>query len=311
VHPALSVIIFSTSTGAGYGLLALLGILTPLHALPEDRIFGFVALGLAVAAVTAGLLASTFHLGHRERAWRALSQWRTSWLSREGVVSVATYLPIAVFGILWVFYGAVSAVAGVLAALGAVITVCCTAMIYRSLKPVPRWHNGWVLPAYLLAALMTGTLWLAAILPFFAPQPAISLLALAAIAVMALVKIGYWRFIDGAAATSTAASATGLGTPGTVRLFEAPHTSQNYLLKEMGFEIARKHAARLRRIVLVVGFGLQFLLSLAALLLTGWPAAIAALLAAPLGMIGIFVERWLFFAEAKHVVTLYYGQAAV
>ena len=96
-----------------------------------------------------------------------------------------------------------------------------------------------------------------------------------------------------------------------MRLFEAPHTSQNYLLKEMGFEIARKHAAKLRRIALMMGFGLSFLLSLVALVTTGWLAVIAALLAAPLGMVGIFVERWLFFAEAKHAVTLYYGQAAV
>jgi DMSO reductase anchor subunit len=61
----------------------------------------------------------------------------------------------------------------------------------------------------------------------------------------------------------------------------------------------------------MVGFGLSFLLSLVALVTTGWLAVVAALLAAPLGMVGIFVERWLFFAEAKHAVTLYYGQAAV
>ena len=311
MHPALSVIIFSTTSGAGYGLLALLGILTPFDALSQDRIFGFAALALALAAITIGLLSSLFHLGHRERAWRALSQWRSSWLSREGVAAVATYLPAGLFGILWVFYGSISPIAGVLAALGAIVTVCCTAMIYRSLKPVPRWHNGWVLPNYLLAALMTGALWLAAVLQFFAPRPAVTLLALVATAATALVKIGYWRFIDGETATSTTASATGLTNSGPVRLFEAPHTSENYLLKEMGFQIARKHAAKLRRIALTLSFGLSFLLSLVALLTSGGLAAAAALLAAPLGMVGIFVERWLFFAEARHAVTLYYGQAAV
>ncbi len=120
MHPALSVIIFSTTTGAGYGLLALLGILTPLDALPQDRIFGFATLALVLGAITVGLLASLFHLGRRERAWRALSQWRSSWLSREGVAAIATYLPAGLFGIFWVFYGRVSAAAGVLAALGAV-----------------------------------------------------------------------------------------------------------------------------------------------------------------------------------------------
>jgi DMSO reductase anchor subunit len=311
VHPALSVIVFSTASGAGYGLLALLGILAPLHVLPEDRRFGFVALALALAAITGGLLASLFHLGHRERAWRAMSQWRSSWLSREGVAAIATYLPAAAFGLLWVFLGKVSAMAGVLAALGAIVTVCCTAMIYRSLKPVPRWHNAWVLPNYLLAALMSGALCLALVVQPFGSHPGISALSVAAVAMAAIAKLGYWRFIDGETATSTAGTATGLGHLGEVRLFEAPHTSQNYLLKEMGFAIARKHSTKLRRIALVAGYGLAFLLSLVPLLASGWPAAIAAFLAAALGMSGIFVERWLFFAEAKHAVTLYYGRSAV
>jgi DMSO reductase anchor subunit len=311
VHPALSVIVFSTCTGAGYGLLALLGLLTPLGALPQDRVFGFAGLALAVAAITIGLLSSLGHLGHRERAWRALSQWRTSWLSREGVASIATYLPIAFFGILWVFFGKVSTIAGLLCALGAVATVCCTAIIYRSLKPVPRWHNGWVLPVYLLAALMSGSLWLVAVLQFFGPRSATSWLTLAAIAAMAVAKVGYWRSIDSETATSTAGSATGLGSAGIVRLFEAPHTSQNYLLKEMGFEIGRRHAAKLRRIAVVGGFALPFALSVLPLVVPGWLAAAAAVLAALLGSLGLLVERWLFFAEAKHVVMLYYGKAAV
>jgi DMSO reductase anchor subunit len=184
-------------------------------------------------------------------------------------------------------------------------------MIYRSLKPVPRWYNGWVLPVYLLAALMTGSLWLVALLQFFGPRPATSWLSLIAIAATAIAKLGYWHSIDGETATSTASSATGLGTAGTVRLFEAPHTSQNYLLKEMGFEIARKHATKLRRIALVTGFSLPFVLSVVPLIASGWLPASAACGAALLGMLGIFLERWLFFAEAKHVVTLYYGEVAV
>ena len=311
MHPALSVIIFSTASGAGYGLLALLGILAPLDVVPEDRTFGFVALALALGSITAGLLASLFHLGHRERAWRALSQWRSSWLSREGVAAITTYLPAGAFGIAWIFFGKVSAIAGALAALCAVVTVCCTAMIYRSLKPIPRWHNGWVLPNYLLAALMSGALWLVLVVQLSRPQPVISALAVAAVGMAAVAKVGYWRFIDRETASATSGTATGLGHLGAVRLFEAPHTSQNYLLKEMGFEIARKHSVKLRRLALVIGFGLPFLLSIVPLIASDLPAAVAAFIAAPLGIFGIFVERWLFFAEAKHAVTLYYGRSEV
>ncbi|MBX3501815.1 MAG: dimethyl sulfoxide reductase anchor subunit [Alphaproteobacteria bacterium] len=311
MHPSHSVIFFTTASGAGYGLLALIGVLAPLSALPQDMRFGLVALLLALLAITAGLLSSLLHLGRPERAWRALSQYRTSWLSREGVASVATYLPAGLFAVAWIFLGTVSLPLGLLAALGAAITVYCTGMIYQSLKPVPRWHNAWVVPNYLALALMNGSLWLVLVAQFFAPHPALSVLAIAAIALAAALKLGYWRSIDTATAVSTAGSATGLGSFGTVRHFAAPHTSENYLLKEMGYRIARKHAAKLRRIALVLGFGLPAVLSVLPLVSSGWPALIAALVAAVLATIGVFVERWLFFAEAKHVVTLYYGDEAI
>jgi sulfite dehydrogenase (quinone) subunit SoeC len=308
LHPSFSVIFFTTASGAGYGLLALVGTLTPLGIAPPDAAFGFVALGLALGGVTAGLVSSTFHLGHPERAVRSFSQWRSSWLSREGVAAIVTYLPAGLFAIAWVLFGAVSFVLGALAAIGAIVTIFCTAMIYRSLKPVQRWHNAWVVPNYLALALMTGALWLALLLQVFgAANNGVSLLVLIAIILAAMLKLGYWRFIDTSASVSTAESATGLGALGTVRLLEAPHTSENYLLKEMGFQIARKHAVKLRRIVVVLAFALPFVLSLVPLLTVEWPAALAALLAAPLATLGVLIERWLFFAEAKHAVMLYYG----
>jgi sulfite dehydrogenase (quinone) subunit SoeC len=311
LHPALSIIAFTTVSGAGYGLLFWLGILNAAGALPQGRGFGFAAIALALGAVSAGLVASTWHLGHPERAWRALSQWRSSWLSREGVAALATYPPAVLFAVGWAWLGTARgawAAAGLLAALGAVATVACTAQIYRSLKAIQRWHNGWVLPNYLALAAMTGALWLAAAAATFGPEdPLLALLALTAIAVAAALKLEYWRFIDSSAGDATAGSATGLGRFGEVRLFEAPHSSDNYLLKEMGFRIARRHAARLRRLAVAAGFAAPFGLTLLALALSGWGSAAASLLAAALAQLGVFVERWLFFAEAKHTVTLYYG----
>jgi sulfite dehydrogenase (quinone) subunit SoeC len=312
LHPALSIIVFTTASGAGYGLLFWLGLLGAAGALAPGRGFGFAAFALALGAVTGGLAASTWHLGHPERAWRALGEWRSSWLSREGVAALVTYAPAGLFASGWVFLGTTGgpwSVAGLLAALGALATVVCTAQIYRSLAPIQRWHNAWVLPNYLALAAMTGALWLAALTALFGPErPLAPAIALAAIAVAAPLKLGYWRFIDRTGSASTAASATGLGRFGEVRLFEAPHSSDNYLLKEMGFHIARKHAAKLRRIALAAGFAAPFGLTLLALVLGGWPGAAAALLAAALAQLGVFVERWLFFAEARHTVMLYYGE---
>jgi sulfite dehydrogenase (quinone) subunit SoeC len=312
VHPALSIIVFTTLSGMGYGLLAWLGVLAPLGFMSIDRLPGVAADVLALMFVTIGLLSSSLHLGHPERAWRALSQWRSSWLSREGIASLVTYVPAGLYGLLW-FIGSdrtVWAAAGLASALGAVATVICTAMIYRSLKPIRRWNNGWVLPNYIALSAATGGAWLVAVLAATGElEPGIAVGAAVAFAISAALKLGYWRWIDQDRAGPTIASATGLGRFGTVRLLDPPHTEDNYLLKEMGFRIARRHAAKLRGIALVLGFAAPIVLLLATAATGGAIAAVLAVAAALAASAGVFVERWLFFAEAKHTVTLYYGAA--
>jgi DMSO reductase anchor subunit len=312
MHPAFSVIIFTTVSGAGFGLLCWLGIYALFGLLPANQAFAFITLALALGAVGIGLISSTFHLGHPERAWRAFSQWRTSWLSREGVVSVVTFFPTLTFAVGWILLGrsdGIWAFSGVLMSICAAIAVICTAGIYFSLKPIPAWHNNWVLPNYLALSAMSGILLLALLATVFgyATKP-MYLLALFFIAFALFCKVAYWRFIDTMPAVSTPETATGLGHLGTVSLFEAPHTSENYLMKEMGFRIARKHARKLRTISVLFGFVLPFALIVFALLPGGMVAAISCTLAVCSALIGVLTERWLFFAEAKHTVTLYYGR---
>jgi sulfite dehydrogenase (quinone) subunit SoeC len=315
MHPALSIVLFTTSSGAGFGLLLLLGLGAPLGLLPASTGFAFVALTVAAALAVAGLVSSVFHLGRPERSWRAFSQWRSSWLSREGVFAVLTFVPVSVFGIGWVFFGVARGIVGlcgIVAAALAAATIYCTGMIYASLKPIHQWHNAWVVPSYLALGLMGGCLVLDFLVRLWTPRAAaLALLTLAVVLVAWWIKEGFWRFIDTTYARSTVASATTLGSRGRVRLFEAPHTEENYLLKEMGFRIARKHARRLRRIARLAGFAVPALATLLAISLAGWPGAAAAAIALVSAVLGLIVERWLFFAEAKHTVMLYYGADAV
>ena len=259
MHPALSIVFFTTSSGAGFALLLLLGLGAPLGLPPQSRGFGFAALAVAALLAGAGLVASFFHLGRPERAWRAFSQWRSSWLSREGVFAVLTFLPAAIFGIGWVCFGATGrlfGLCGILAAVLAAATVYCTGMIYASLKPIHQWHNAWVVPAYLALGLMGGCLVLDFLVRLWSRRSTgIALLTMIAVFAAWWIKERYWRFIDTTPARSTVAAATTLGSRGQVRLFEAPHTQENYLLQEMGFRLARKHARRLRRIARLAGFG--------------------------------------------------------
>jgi DMSO reductase anchor subunit len=311
MHPAFSVIVFTVASGAGYGLLFVLALLVAFGALTPSFWTGFIGFGIAFALFTVGLLSSFLHLGRPERAWRAFSQWRSSWLSREGVLAVITYLPAGLLALLFTFFEpsrGVLVVLGLLSAICAVVTVIATGMIYRSLKPIRAWYNAYVVPAYLVLGLATGLLLANALVMVFAPAVAITLQLLSCLAlfVAALIKFLYWRHIDTMPAFSTAESATGLGHLGKVRLFEAPHTQENYLNKEMGFRVARKHAAKLRLIALVGGWLAPAVLLLLSLLLPASLALVLAVIAIVLGLTGTLVERWLFFAEAKHLVTLYY-----
>jgi DMSO reductase anchor subunit len=314
MHPAFSVIVFTTASGAGYGLLIAFALLTLLAPGAIDRPLALTTLILALAIVTAGLASSTLHLGRPERAWRALSQWRSSWLSREGVLAIVAYVPAGLLALAWMISPEPGAAAGLFALLtipAALSTTYCTAMIYASLKTVHQWHNRFVVPNYYALSFFCGALLLSALLHLFGRGlAAVDVAALLAGGAALALKLAYWRFIDGSPAESTAESATGLGAFGTVRLFEAPHTEDNYLMREMGFAIARKHAAKLRALTLAALFALPLLLVLIGLLAGGAAAAVLAPLAVISAGAGVLAERWLFFAEAKHTVMLFYGARA-
>src|SRR5438270_2849973 len=146
MHPALSIVFFTTASGAGFSLFLLLGLGGALDLLPSSSGFGFAALGLAALLAAGGLASSAFHLGRPERAWRAFSQWRSSWLSREGVFSVLTFPPATIFGSGWVFFGETGGLigqCGFLAAICAAVPIACTGVIYASLRSINQGHNRW------------------------------------------------------------------------------------------------------------------------------------------------------------------------
>ncbi|MGO4261735.1 dimethyl sulfoxide reductase anchor subunit family protein [Lysobacter sp. TAB13] len=310
MHPAFSVIFFTTLSGAGYGLMAWIGAIaffkyaegSPFEPM---RVFAFAMLA-ALVLVSVGLFASTLHLGKPLRAWRAFSQWRSSWLSREGVMAVVTYVPA-----LGLLLGAVresGAAMPMLLSAGvpvcALITVVCTAMIYASLKPIPAWRHRLVVPAYLSFALLSG----AALLPVLAGVRFGGSVGIVAVIVLApltaALKLAYWRAIDRTPLPVSRGDAVGLPDR-ELSVFERPHTEDNYLTREMGYVLARKHARKLRLLALALFAAAPLVLALLALAVPALSWAAMAL-AALCVLTGAVVERWLFFAQAKHVVTLYY-----
>ena len=312
MHPAYSVILFTTASGAGYGLLIFLSLLGAFDVIPISRGLGIAGFAASFALIIVGLLASTLHLGRPERAWRAFSQWPSSWLSREGIAAMVTFMPAGFLALTWIFtpqYDGNGKLLAAAAAAMALLTVFCTGMIYASLPTIRQWHNSLVTPIYLVLSLATGAVLANALLTVWGIEPAwLAQVTAALLAAAAAFKWIYWRSIDTEQRTYTVESATGLGHLGKVRSLEPAHTQPNFVMREMGYTVARAHAVKLRKIVLIAGFAVPALI----VLLAGGARPvllqmILTLVAVGLVTLGVAVERWLFFAEAEHVVTLYYG----
>jgi len=329
MHPALSVIFFTVVSGTGYGLLFLLALALAIDPFVLDPITLLIGICTGAVFCAAGLTSSMLHLGQPQRAWRAFSQWRSSWLSREGVAAMICFVPTLALGAL-VWHDATPLalqslsprhalalrILGILLAAGATVTVFCTARIYTSLKTIHAWHNGYVLPGYLLLGLLGGAVWLWMIAVLAGDESSASarhvlpLVVAISGAIAYALKRAYWLFIDSTEPASSAQSATGLGRDGNVGSLEAPHTEENYLTREMGFVVARKHASRLRVIANLAFAAIPIVFCLIVFALASAPilAAICSVGATLAASAGIFVERWLFFAQARHVVMLYYGR---
>lgn len=295
MHPAPSVILFTTLSGMGFGLLAWLGMGYP-------NVTGWMAFffyALAYALACGGLMASTFHLGHPERAVKAFRQWRSSWLSREACTSVAALLVMGLFAASAIFLNQKLPMLGCLGAILCIATVITTAMIYTQLKTVPRWNTP-LTPLLFVSLSLTGGALLAG-------QTTASLWLLALSGALLLIS---WLVGDSALQTSgsSLATATGLGEKGSVRAFEPPHTGSNYLLKEFAFHVGRKHARNLRILSFFLAILLPFFLLLIFSSAGGVASHITAILAAISHFVGAAASRWLFFAQAEHVVGLYYGR---
>jgi DMSO reductase anchor subunit len=318
MKPALSIVFFTVASGAGLGLLALLALadLCPVPVLPSSALLRGIALALLLTA--AGLASSVVHLAKPSNAWRAFARFRTSWLSREAVLA-ALLFPVALAYLAAVLFGAT----GMRRTLPAIL-VCllswglqyCTAMIYASLKPIRQWRTGWTPVAYLLLGHWSGALLVLALAIGYGGKPGTWAWIAAALGAAALVaKLGYWR--HGAADRAGQSVLTleqaigvpqGVRPPGVsvaqARLFDAGHTQRTFLTDEFVFRIARQHAKALRGSALALGFAIPLI----------WLAAgprhwAVALSVAVLAMIGLLAERWLFFADARHTVRLYHGDA--
>ncbi len=308
MHPAFSVIFFTVASGAGFGLISLLFIADVFKlggGFNNDQLVagGLIALGL----IAFGLLSSTFHLANPKNAWRAFSRFRTSWLSREGVFAVV-FMPLALIYLASIMFDApqwLRVTSGFLTAVLAWITVFSTGMIYACLKTIRQWNTPLVPANYLGLGYASGSLLLllGAVIAGLELTPYLAMSALI-VSIAAVLKAIYYFWIRSPGLTPTINTATGL-TRAKIKLLDTGHTHGTFLTQEFGFQLARQKATLIRVLVFVIGFALPGLMLVWVFNAQGGQAA--ALIAAFAGLIGAALERWLFFAEARHVVNLYHG----
>ena len=304
MHPAFSVLVFTVMSGAGYGLITLmvLGHMSGFAPQESDVLIGGGVLALVM--ITVGLLSSTLHLANPKNAWRSFSRFKTSWLSREAVFAVLFY-PFTLIYLLGVWLqgadvGTFVALCGVVSSVLAMVTLFCTSMIYASLKTIRQWNSSLTPVNYIALGLMSGSLLLAAVQAIVAGELAgVQLqMAMGLLVLGAVVKVVYLFWI-GKPAGSTINTATGF-TQASVRLLDQGHTSNGFLNNEFGYTVEANKLVRLRLLMLALAFVVPFLLLLAA-------SSTLTVIAALLVIAGLLVERWLFFAEARHVVRLFHG----
>ena len=289
MHPAPSIILFTVLSGFGFGLISIIGLLQFLSVISMFDLIIYSIIGVIFATV--GLVSSFFHLANKKNAIKSLSQWQTSWLSREAIASI--FCLLVVFGnIIWaVSQNNYISEAGIVLFFLSLFTIFTTSMIYAQLKTVPSWNNA-LTPAIFVCAALTGG---AILLTDYA--------SLVLLLVFGTLQISFWYIADRGFQDKETSVGTALGYNKNeeIRPFDVAHTNRNYLLNEMVYKVARKHSVKIRYISFFMAF--VFPMSLILIFPNNFSVSVSAI---TIHLIGIYFSRWLFFAEAKHSVSFYY-----
>ena len=280
----------------------------------SDPFYGYGS-ALALSLLVGGLIASFFHLGRPERAWRSATQWRTSWLSREVIVLPAFMGVVFLFGvshlagyrpeILTLRGGLVidlSVVLGVVGTMLAFALFVCTAMIYACLRFLREWHSPLTVVNYILMGGASGFTLAAFYAALAAPSQTNFFVSWAII-------ITFLAFAGRSASLARNARLKPKSTIQTAIGMKHPYIVQRSMGSMGGSFNTReffhgKSEAFLRTVkpaFLIFAFVAPLILLAS---FTSNPALLGSALV--LQYLGLLAERWFFFAQANHPQNLYY-----
>jgi len=326
MHPALSVILLTTLIGVGQGLFLALytgQVYSLANLLEHQDSQSFYAVGsaLSLAFLAAGLVASFFHLGHPERAWRSIARWRTSWLSREVIVLPAAMLLVFLYGVfhylewtapLFTVAGTlpvdITLIIGALATLATFALFVCTGMIYASIRFLQEWHSALTVINFTLLGGASGFMLAAAFSAYIGVQLVgfygtwAVILTLSAMLTRGASLLRNHRLRP----KSTLQSAIGI-RHSSIRQIAQGAMGGSFNTREFFHHQSVNKVSLARIAFLVLVFPAPVLLLGAAWGLSSGNLPILAFLTQYLGLL---IERWYFFVDARHPQNLYYQSIA-
>jgi sulfite dehydrogenase (quinone) subunit SoeC len=311
MRPQFSIIFFTTLAGMAQGLLffiALLNIEGPILSAP---FLAILALPASFILLSLGLVASFFHLGHPERAWRAAMMWRTSWLSRE-VIALPAVMGLTVMTFFFVITGIVPAWVWAALLISILTLWICTAKIYQCIQFIQEWSHPSTLTNFILLGLSSGglllefllILWNGSEVPLgmgLIPSANFILLFLAL-----NLKLWIWRRNQKLKPKSNLASATGI-KGNNIRQTSMGFMGGSFNTREFFHHQTDRVISNIRKIILLMTYvGPMILLAFA----VNSPNIAQIAIALVMHYIGLLAERWMFFAEANHPQNLYYQRVS-
>ncbi|MEY3642991.1 MAG: hypothetical protein RLZZ149_919 [Pseudomonadota bacterium] len=313
MHPSFSLILFTSMAGMAQGAIVSLAVLNSGSDQLPSELLNVYLFPLILALLFGGLLASTFHLGHPERAWRAIMMWRTSWLSRE-VLVLPAFIALTALAYYFSWQASVPNWLWLLLSIAALALWVCTAMIYQCIRFIQEWAHPATMVNFIALGMSSGWFLLMVLLTLWSilhpNQAVVTSSNIAGVAgftgfliLLSLsLKLWIWKRNRGLKPKSNLQSATGIKT-GFVRQISMGMMGGSFNTREFFHQQSSFFVANVRKIAF---FGTYLLPVLLLTIVVSNGTLSVLVLAFIVHCIGLMAERWLFFAEANHPQNLYY-----
>ena len=311
MRPQFSIIFFTTLVGMAQGLLFFLALLNIEEPFLSAPFLSMLALPVSFIILTLSLVASFFHLGRPERAWRAAMMWRTSWLSRE-VIALPTVMALTVITFFFVHSGMVPVWVWAALLISNLALWICTAKIYQCIQFIQEWSHPSTLSNFILLGLTSGGLllellfiiWNGASVPL--GMGLISGTNFILLFIALNLKLWIWRRNQKLKPKSNLASATGI-KGNNIRQTSMGFMGGSFNTREFFHHQTDRVISNIRKIILLMAYiGPMILLAFS----MNSPNIAQIAIALLMHYIGLLAERWMFFAEANHPQNLYYQRVS-